>query len=74
MWVRAQNNEIYKIDNVYSHNGFVISTIVDDSLPIELARYGSEEETLNVIDRLWDHLINGGKAFQMPMKGISTIK
>lgn len=74
MWVRTQYNEIHKIDNIYSHNGFVISAIVDDSLPIELARYESEEETLYVLDRLWDHLIEGGNTFRMPMRGFSAVK
>lgn len=70
MWVRTQDNEIHKIDNIYSHNGFVISSVDNASLPIELARYENEEETLHVINSFWQHLIDDGKTFTMPMGGV----
>ncbi|MEY8416699.1 hypothetical protein AAK964_10390 [Tissierella praeacuta] len=65
MWIRTQSNEIRKVDNVYIHNGFVISTY-DGETVIELGRYTSEKRTNEVIDLFWNCLVNGGKTFHMP--------
>lgn len=67
MWVRTQDNEILKVDNIFSHNGFVINTFDGEDV-IELGRYSSEEETNYVLDMLWDFVVDGGRAFYMPKK------
>lgn len=67
MWVRTQFNEVKKVDNIFTHNGFVISTY-DGETVVELGRYSSEEETNQVIDMFWRCLIDGGKFFKMPKK------
>lgn len=67
MWIRTQSNGIEKVDNIYTHNGFVISTY-DGETVVELGRYDSEKRTNEVIDMFWTCLVNGGKTFQMPKK------
>lgn len=73
MWVRTQDNEIHKIDNLYSHNGAVISSIVDDNLPIELARYEDVETTNEIIDMFWTHLVDEGKTFEFPERRYKNV-
>lgn len=70
MWVRSQDKEnILVIDNVYSHNGFVISTY-DGESPIELGRYESKEETFYILEMIWGALEGEVSTFEMPAYGM----
>lgn len=75
MWVKTQDNEeIRRVDNMYYGPyidgtdriaGYTVRTQVHDII-IKLGEYETEEKAQEVIERFWNCLVNGGKAFQMP--------
>lgn len=65
MWVRSQDRkEIVKVDNLYTHNGYVVSTWVGEAA-VELGRYKSTKEVDKALNDFWSSIANGCNIFEM---------